>query len=402
MIKIIENGGITAPQGFKASGVAAGIRKKDKKDVAIVYSEVLAQGAAAYTINKFKAAPLQVTMENLSDGKLQAIVINSGVANACMGQQGLEDAKSMAEITAEALGMEAKNVAVASTGVIGVPLPMDIVKKGILDAVSKLSPSGGLCAAQAIMTTDLVKKEIACQLEIEGKTITIGAMAKGSGMIHPNMATMLAFITTDADVEADCLQKILKECTETTFNMISVDGDTSTNDMLVIMANGLAQNNKITIDSPQAEILKKGILEVCTQLAQMIARDGEGATKLIEVEVKGALSLEDARKGARSICSSSLVKSAIFGEDANWGRIITALGYSGAEVDPFLVDVYLGDLMMAEKGTGLKFDEDKARAILQEKDVKITVDLHLGEYSAKSWGCDLSYDYVKINAAYRT
>ena len=211
MIKIIENGGITAPQGFKASGVAAGIRKKDKKDVAIVYSEVLAQGAAAYTINKFKAAPLQVTMENLSDGKLQAIVINSGVANACMGQQGLEDAKSMAEITAEALGMEAKNVAVASTGVIGVPLPMDIVKKGILDAVSKLSPSGGLCAAQAIMTTDLVKKEIACQLEIEGKTITIGAMAKGSGMIHPNMATMLAFITTDADVEADCLQKILKE-----------------------------------------------------------------------------------------------------------------------------------------------------------------------------------------------
>ena len=402
MIKIIENGGITAPQGFKASGVAAGIRKKDKKDVAIVYSEVLAQGAAAYTINKFKAAPLQVTMENLSDGKLQAIVINSGVANACMGQQGLEDAKSMAEITAEALGMEAKNVAVASTGVIGVPLPMDIVKKGILDAVSKLSPSGGLCAAQAIMTTDLVKKEIACQLEIEGKTITIGAMAKGSGMIHPNMATMLAFITTDADVEADCLQKILKECTETTFNMISVDGDTSTNDMLVIMANGLAQNNKITINSPQAEILKKGILEVCTQLAQMIARDGEGATKLIEVEVKGALSLEDARKGARSICSSSLVKSAIFGEDANWGRIITALGYSGAEVDPFLVDVYLGDLMMAEKGTGLKFDEDKARAILQEKDVKITVDLHLGEYSAKSWGCDLSYDYVKINAAYRT
>ena len=402
MIKIIENGGITAPQGFKASGVAAGIRKKDKKDVAIVYSEVLAQGAATYTINKFKAAPLQVTMENLSDGKLQAIVINSGVANACMGQQGLEDAKSMAEITAEALGMEAKNVAVASTGVIGVPLPMDIVKKGILDAVSKLSPSGGLCAAQAIMTTDLVKKEIACQLEIEGKTITIGAMAKGSGMIHPNMATMLAFITTDADVEADCLQKILKECTETTFNMISVDGDTSTNDMLVIMANGLAQNNKITINSPQAEILKKGILEVCTQLAQMIARDGEGATKLIEVEVKGALSLEDARKGARSICSSSLVKSAIFGEDANWGRIITALGYSGAEVDPFLVDVYLGDLMMAKKGTGLKFDEDKARAILQEKDVKITVDLHLGEYSAKSWGCDLSYDYVKINAAYRT
>lgn len=402
MIKMIENGGITAPQGFQASGVVAGVRKKDKKDVALVYSEVMAQGAAVYTTNKFKAAPLQVTMDNLTDGKLQAMVINSGVANACMGQQGVEDAKSMAEITAGALGIQANDVAVASTGVIGMPLPMDIVKKGILDAARKLSPTGGLCAAQAIMTTDLVKKEIACQLEIEGQKITIGAMAKGSGMIHPNMATMLAFITTDANVEAPCLHKILKDCTETTFNMISVDGDTSTNDMLVIMANGLAQNPKITIDSPQAEVLKQGVLEVCTELAKMIARDGEGATKLIEVEVKGALSLEDARKGARAICSSSLVKAAVFGEDANWGRIVTALGYSGAEVDPFLVDVYLGDLMMAEKGTGLNFDEDKARAILQEKDVQITVDLHLGEDSAKSWGCDLSYDYVKINAAYRT
>lgn len=401
MIKIID-GGITSPKGFKASGVAAGIRKKDRKDVALVYSDVLSQGAGVYTINKFKAAPLQVTEKNLADGTLQAIVVNSGIANACMGLIGLKDAQEMTEITAQALNIKATDVAVASTGVIGVGLPMDTVKAGILNAASKLSYDGGLCAAQAIMTTDLVKKEVACQLELDGKTVTIGAMAKGSGMINPNMATMLGFITTDAQVESNCLQKILKDCTEATFNMISVDGDTSTNDMLVIMANGMAENAPITLDSPDMELFKAGVMEVCTILAKMISRDGEGATKLIEVEVKGALSLDDARKGALAICSSSLVKSAVFGEDANWGRIITALGYSGAEVDPLLVDVYLGDLLMAEKGTGLKFDEEKASAILKETDVKITVDLHLGDYSAKSWGCDLSYDYVKINAAYRT
>jgi glutamate N-acetyltransferase/amino-acid N-acetyltransferase len=395
-------GGITAPQGFKAAGVAAGIRKKEKKDVAIVYSQVPAQAAAVYTINKFKAAPLKVTAEHLADGIAQAMVINSGIANACMGQQGMESAKEMAEITAQVLNIKVDDVVVASTGLIGAPLPMDRLEQGIKEAAGKLSTKGGSCAAEAIMTTDLVKKEVAVQLELGEKQITIGAMAKGSGMIHPNMATMLGFITTDADVSAECLQKSLKTAVETSFNMISVDGDTSTNDMVVIMANGIAGNPQITLDNEYYEQFQAALTEICVILAKMIAQDGEGATKLIEVEVSGALSLEDARKAARTICSSSLVKSAIFGEDANWGRIITALGYSGAEVEPEKVDVYIGDLMMAENGTGLSFDEDKAGQILAQKEVIIKVDLKLGEFEAKAWGCDLSYDYVRINADYRT
>ncbi|MDK2824219.1 MAG: glutamate N-acetyltransferase / amino-acid N-acetyltransferase [Clostridia bacterium] len=395
-------GGITAPQGFKAAGVAAGIRKKEKKDVAIVYSQVPAQAAAVYTINKFKAAPLKVTAEHLADGIAQAMVINSGIANACMGQQGMESAKEMAEITAQVLNIKVDDVVVASTGLIGAPLPMDRLEQGIKEAASKLSTKGGSCAAEAIMTTDLVKKEVAVQLELGEKQITIGAMAKGSGMIHPNMATMLGFITTDADVSAECLQKSLKTAVETSFNMISVDGDTSTNDMVVIMANGIAGNPQITLDNEYYVQFQAALTEICVILAKMIAQDGEGATKLIEVEVSGALSLEDARKAARTICSSSLVKSAIFGEDANWGRIITALGYSGAEVEPEKVDVYIGDLMMAENGTGLSFDEDKAGQILAQKEVIIKVDLKLGEFEAKAWGCDLSYDYVRINADYRT
>jgi len=400
-MKIIE-GGVTAPQGFWAAGVAAGIRKKGKKDVAIVYSEVLAKAAAVYTINKFKAAPLKVTEEHLGNGVAQGIVINSGIANACMGQQGMDSAKKMAEIAATALKIKTEDMVVASTGLIGAPLPMDTLEKGIKEAAAVLSREGGLSAAEAIMTTDLVKKEIAVQLELGETTITIGAMAKGSGMIHPNMATMLGFITTDAAVEAGCLQKVLKEAVNTSFNMISVDGDTSTNDMVVLMANGMAKNPVITSDSQYYELFQKAITEICITLAKMIAKDGEGATKLIEVQVHGALSLEDARKAALAICSSSLVKSAIFGEDANWGRIVTALGYSGAEVDPDKVDVYLGDLLMAENGTGLSFDEDKASQILAQKEVILAVDLKLGQYEAKAWGCDLSYDYVRINADYRT
>ena len=395
-------GGITAPQGFKAAGVACGIRKSGKKDLALVYSQVPAQGAAVYTLNKFQAAPLQITREHLQDGIAQAIVVNSGVANACMGEQGLKSAKEMAQVAAEALQIKTEDVVVASTGVIGVPLPMDLVTKGIKEASKALSSDGGTDAAEAIMTTDLIVKEVACEVEIGGKTVTIGAMAKGSGMIHPNMATMLGFITTDANIESKCLQKVLQSATDASFNMISVDGDTSTNDMVVILANGLAGNPKITMESEHLQEFERAITDICTILAKKIAQDGEGATKLIEVEVTGALSLEDARKGARAICSSNLVKTAIFGEDANWGRIVTALVYSGAQVDPLKVDVYLGDLLVAQKGTGLYFDEEKAREILKQKEVKLKVDLNLGSAEAKAWGCDLSYDYVKINADYRT
>jgi glutamate N-acetyltransferase/amino-acid N-acetyltransferase len=396
------DGGITSPKGFKAAGVASGIRKKGRKDVALVYSEKPAQAAAVYTLNKFQAAPLQVTKEHLKDGIAQAIVVNSGVANACMGQQGLMSAKEMAQITADCLLIKAEDVVVASTGVIGVPLPMELITKGIKDASKALSYDGGADAAEAIMTTDLVKKEVACQLEIGGKTVTIGAMAKGSGMIHPNMATMLGFITTDASIESDCLQHVLKKATDASFNMVSVDGDTSTNDMVAILANGLAENPKITMESEYLKDFEAAVTEVCIRLAKMIAQDGEGATKLIEVEVVGAKSLEDARKGARAICSSNLVKAAIFGEDANWGRIVTAMGYSGAEVDPSIVDVYIGELLVAEKGTGLKFDEEKASQILKQKEIKLKVDLNLGSEEATAWGCDLSYDYVKINADYRS
>ncbi|MFZ7104453.1 MAG: bifunctional glutamate N-acetyltransferase/amino-acid acetyltransferase ArgJ [Peptococcaceae bacterium] len=400
-MKIVD-GGITAPIGYKAAGVAAGIRKKGRKDIAIVYSEVPAKAAAVYTINKFKAAPLKVTADNLADTTAQAMVINSGIANACMGRQGMETAKKMAEIAGEALQIKSQDVVVASTGLIGAPLPMDRLEAGIKEAAGALSKEGYGCASEAIMTTDLVKKELAVTIELGGKEVTIGAMAKGSGMIHPNMATMLGFITTDANIEPQCLTKILKDAVKMSFNMITVDGDTSTNDMVVLMANGKAENPLITLDSDFHEPFQDVINQVCIMLAKMIAQDGEGATKLLEIFVKGALSVDDARLAARSICSSSLVKSAIFGQDANWGRIVTALGYSGAEVDPDKVDVFIGDLMMAENGTGLSFDEDQASKILAEKEVTVTVDLKLGEQEAKSWGCDLSYEYVRINADYRT
>lgn len=398
----IITGGITAPKGYKGAGVAAGIRKKGKKDVAVIFSEVPAKTTAVYTKNKFQAAPLKVTAENLTDGMAQALVINSGIANACMGQKGMIAAKKMADITGEALNINPKDVVVASTGLIGVPLPLDILEKGIKKGAASLAKDGSSSAAEAIMTTDLVKKEVALKIELAGQEITIGAMAKGSGMIHPNMATMLGFITTDANIDSSCLKKVLKDAVDMTFNMITVDGDTSTNDMVVLMANGKAENTLITLESDFYEPFQEAINLVCKTLAKMIAQDGEGATKLLEVSVKGALSLTDARKAARAICSSSLVKSAIFGEDANWGRIVTALGYSGAQVDPEKVDVFIGDLIMAENGEGLNFDEKKAAKILAEKEVKITVDLKLGGVQAQAWGCDLSYDYVRINADYRT
>lgn len=401
-------GGVTVVKGFKASGVHAGIKAgSTKRDIALIYSEFPAVAAGVFTLNKVKAAPLIVTQERLAQKPFaQAVVVNSGNANACTGEQGIEDAKEMAALVAQGLGIEEDLVMVTSTGVIGVNLPMEVLRKGIPLAVAELNEDGGALAAEAIMTTDLFAKEYAAKTEIGGQTVTFGAMAKGSGMIHPNMATMLGFITTDAKISPEALQVALKAATAASFNMISVDGDTSTNDMVVVMANGLAGNKEINLGTSQYDEFLKALTEVCVQLSKAIARDGEGATKLLEVQVKGAPKLEDARKAAMAVIKSSLVKTAIHGEDANWGRILAAVGYSGAEFDPNLVDIYLqssaGKERMAEKGRGLVFDEAKAKKILEEKEIIILIEMNQGESEATAWGCDLSYDYVRINADYRS
>ena len=396
------NGGVTAPKGFKASGVCAAIKKPGIKDLAIIYSEVVANAAGVFTTNKIKAAPLTLTMENLSDGRAQALIVNSGNANACTGSEGYTNALETIKVTAECLGVNEKDTLVTSTGVIGVQLPMEKIIAGIPAAVKALNVQGGKDAAEAIMTTDSAPKEIALELELSGGKVTIGAMAKGSGMIHPNMATMLGFVTTDANMEQGALQKALKFVTNKSFNMISVDGDTSTNDMVVAMANGLAENTQISEGSQDFELFQKALEYICVALAKQIAADGEGATKLLEVSIENAPTEEDAKKAAMAVTKSSLVKTAVYGEDANWGRVIAAVGYSGADFDPAKVDIYLGDEKMAEDGCGLVFDEAKAKKILEEKEVTIRVDLKVGKKKAVAWGCDLSYDYVKINADYRT
>ena len=394
-------GGVTAPKGYLAAGIHCGI-KKQKLDLAVIYSTTPAAGAGVFTTNKVKAAPLLVTMDNLARGQAQAVVVNAGNANACTGEQGLADAREMINLLAAGLNINPWEVVVTSTGVIGVPLPMDKVRSGIGEAISQLSPQGGAKAAEAIMTTDTFAKELAISFEINGVEAKMGAMAKGSGMIHPNMATMLGFITTDVSIEAGALQKALQEATAQSFNMITVDGDTSTNDMVTIMANGLAGNREIKVGTPEFMVFQEALNHVAVQLAKLIAKDGEGATKLLEVQVKNAKTLADARKGALAIAKSSLVKTAIFGEDANWGRILCALGYSGADFDPAKVDIAIGDEMMAINGAGLAFDEGRAKEILSEKQVTIYVDLKDGIEQAIAWGCDLSYDYVKINGSYRT
>lgn len=395
-------GGITAPKGFLAAGVAAQIRKKGRRDLALIKSVVPATAAALYTQNRVKAAPVLVTREHLKSGRAQVIVVNSGNANACTGEQGMLDARRMAEITGGVLGLDPKMVMVASTGVIGLPLPMEKIERGIALAAASLSDGGGAAAAEAIMTTDTTVKECAVRLTIGGREVTIAGMAKGSGMIHPNMATMLSFLTTDAAVEQGFLQQTLKWVGDRTYNAVTVDGDTSTNDMVIILANGMAGNRPLAGDDEDSLLFRNVLLVVCTELARMIARDGEGASKLIEVRVKGALCEEDGRTIARSVAGSNLVKSAVFGEDANWGRIICAAGYSGVAFDPELVDIYLGELPVAEKGCALDFDEEAARTILQQREVVITLDLNQGEAEGIAWGCDLSFDYVRINAQYRT
>lgn len=405
LFKIVANGSVTSAQGFSAGGLHCGLKKTERHDLGAVVCEVPAAAAAVYTTNVFQAAPIKVTKDSLANGgRLRAVIVNSGNANACTGKQGEEDAYSMRNVFAETIGVEPHLVAVASTGVIGELLKMDKVYAGIKQLPSQLDDSdqGAEDFSQAILTTDLVKKTIAVELEIDGKKVTIGGAAKGSGMIHPNMATMLGFVTTDANIEPDMLQKLLREVTDVSFNMITVDGDTSTNDMLIALASGLAGNDALTESHPAWQAFKSALTYVCVDLAKAIARDGEGATKLVEVRVHGAVHNEAAQAIAKTIIGSSLVKSAVFGADANWGRIIAAVGRAGQPVNPETVDISLGDIVTLRQSAPVAFDEDQALEYLKGDTVVITVNLNMDNGQAVAWGCDLTYDYVRINAAYRT
>jgi glutamate N-acetyltransferase/amino-acid N-acetyltransferase len=403
---VIPDGSITLPKGFKAGGLHCGLKKTDRHDLGAIWCEVEAAAAGVFTTNLFQAAPLLVTRESLAtgQGKLRAVLVNSGNANACTGKQGEADARQMRASLAEQLGVEPHQVAVASTGVIGELLKMDRVSEGIRQLPGKLRDDrkGGDDFCQAILTTDLVQKTSCVSVQIDGQTVTIAGAAKGSGMIHPNMATMLGFVTTDAVIGPSLLQELLREVTNVTFNMITVDGDTSTNDMLLIMASGLAGHRELTREHPDFAAFAAGLRHVCTELAKAIARDGEGATKLIETVVSGAVSDAAAAAIAKTIIGSSLVKSAMFGADANWGRIIAAVGRAGQPVNIETVDIRIGDIVVLEQSRPIPFDEDAALAYLKGDTVHIYVDLHMGEGRATAWGCDLTYDYVRINAAYRT
>jgi len=408
-LKIIS-GGINSPKGFSSTGNFVGIKNKiSKMDLAIVFSDAPAIAAAVFTTNIVKAAPVLWNQAIISDkGKVQAMIITSGNANACTGEIGIKHTEMIAEQASEVLKIKPKEVIIASTGVIGVPLPIEKICDGIKTNYLKLGNSelDAYLAAEAIMTTDTYSKQIAVEIEIDNKKVHIGGMAKGSGMIHPNMATMLSFITTDIDIDQALLQKLLNEIVIDTYNMISVDGDTSTNDQVTVLANGMAENKKITEEDGNYHIFKSAFLHVNTYLAKQIVHDGEGATKFITVNIEGAASKNDAQKLGKSIISSNLVKTAFFGEDANWGRIMTAMGYSGVEFDPELVSIHFTDnistIDVLIKGKPIAFDEEIALEILKKKEIIVNITLQEGDASATAWGCDLSYDYVKINGDYRT
>ena len=404
-MKMIQ-GGVTAAKGFQANGVHCGIRKNhSKKDLALIVSEKKAAAAAVYTTNLVKGAPLTVTKNNISDGYAQAVICNSGNANTC-NANGIEIAERMCALVAAKTGIAANDVVVASTGVIGQPLSIDPIAGGMDALVAGLSAENGSAAAQAIMTTDTVSKEIAVEFTLGGKTCRMGGIAKGSGMIHPNMATMLVFITTDAAIAPAMLQKALSHDIANTFNMLSVDGDTSTNDMVTVLANGMAENPEITEEGEDFTLFMQALNTITVQLCRMIAGDGEGATKLLECIVTGADTEEAAKKCAKSVICSSLLKAAMFGADANWGRVLCAIGYSGADVDVTKIGVSFrsaaGTILVCENGAGVPFSEEIAKQILLEKEIEILVTLGEGSYGASAWGCDLTYDYVKINGDYRT
>lgn len=404
--KFIE-GSVTAPKGFTAAGVCASVKpsNKTKRDVALIYCEKKCTAAAVYTKNLVKSSAILVTQNHLADGYAQAVIVNSGNANTC-NADGVEKAEKMCSLAADALGVDSDDVIVASTGVIGQVLPIEPIEKGVAMMKGNLSKEGGTDAAEAIMTTDTVKKEMAMEMTLGGKTVTVGGIAKGSGMIHINMGTMLSFVTTDAAISSEMLYEALKEAVEDSYNMVSVDGDTSTNDTLAIMASGLAGNPEITEKNQDYRDFVEGITEAFKQLAKKLAGDGEGATKLLICTVTGAKTKKDAVMVSKSVICSSLLKAAMFGADANWGRVLCAVGYSGADVDVTKVDVDFkslnGEIAVCRNGAGIEFSEEKAKEILLEKEIEILVNVGDGEGKAQAYGCDLTYDYVKINGDYRT
>lgn len=394
--------GVTFAKGFTAAGVKAGIKKSGNLDVAVIYTKTQAVVAGTFTQNKVAAAPVYVSKEVVATGTAHAIVANAGCANACTGQQGLDDAHKMAQIAADELGVNADDVIVGSTGVIGVNLPMDKLEAGIKDAVANLSADGSGNAGRAIITTDTHSKSVTCEFELSGKTVRMGAIAKGSGMIRPNMATMLCYITTDIAIDQALLQKAVSGCVEKSFNMISVDGDMSTNDMVIVLANGEANNAKITEENADYQIFFDKLMMLCTELAKQIAADGEGASKFLTINVKGAKSFSDAKTVGMAIANSPLVKTAFFGEDPNWGRVICAVGYSGADMVPEKTVVKFGGITIFANGTGATYDEKALAHVMKEKDIVIDIELNMGQEDATVWSCDLSYEYVKINGEYHT
>jgi glutamate N-acetyltransferase/amino-acid N-acetyltransferase len=400
--KIIRDGAITSPKGFSASAVDAGIKAPHEHaaDLGLLYSEAPCTAAGLFTTNVVKAAPVILCQKVLGNNRAQALIVNSGYANACTGQKGHNDAAEMGGLAAEKLRIAPDDVLVASTGVIGRLLPMDRIKAGITSI--SLSPEGGHDFAQAMMTTDTFPKEVAVSTQIGNDTITIGGAAKGAGMIHPNMATFLSFITTDASIEVGLLEQALRRAVDISFNMVTIDGDTSTNDMVLLLANGMATSSMLQSGTSEAADFEAALQEVCLHLAKEVARDGEGATRLIEVTVNGAATVDDARRASRTIASSPLVKTAVHGCDPNWGRIMAALGRSGAEVSEDKVDIYVGDICLVRSGCGAEFDEGEAKAKFVSSVVPLTVSLNLGNEAATAWGCDLSHDYVTINSAYTT
>ncbi len=394
--------GVTYAKGFKAAGVKAGIKKSGNLDVAVIYTEKGAAIAGTFTQNKVAAAPVYVSKETVATGTAHAIVANAGCANACTGQQGLDDAHKMAQITADALGVKADDVIVGSTGVIGVTLPMDKMEAGIKDAVANLSEDGSSNAGNAIITTDTHSKAVTSTFTIAGKEVHMGAIAKGSGMIRPNMATMLCYITTDVAIDQKLLQKALSACVEKSFNMISVDGDMSTNDTVVVLANGAAGNEKIAYEDDNYHVFFENLMDLCIEIAKEIAADGEGASKFLTINVKGAKSFADAKLVGMTVANSPLVKTAFFGEDPNWGRVICAVGYSGADMIPENTVVKFGGITIFANGTGAQFDEKALAKVMKATNIVIDIELNMGDFDATVWTCDLSYEYVKINGEYHT
>ncbi len=397
-----SNGGITAPIGFTASGVSAGIKKKGGLDIAMVFSEITASAAGIFTLNKVRGHSLDLCENNLNDGKARCIFINSGNANACLGPSGYNDAISIAAKCSAELGILPNDVLTGSTGIIGHPLPMVKILPAITNACSSLSSYGGSKSALAILTTDTYPKEVAVSFFLNSKKVTIGGMAKGSGMIHPNMATMIGVLTTDANISYQLLKIFLKKSSDKSFNRISVDGDTSVCDKILILANGLSGTDEIKPNTPEADLFLAALTAVSVKLAKLIAADGEGATKLIEIHVKNALTPEDAHKAAKAIANSPLVKTAFYGEDANWGRILTAAGYSGADFNPDITSISIGPLNLFKNGLAISFDETEAKEVLKKKNITVIVDFSNGTFDTTVWTCDLSHDYIDINANYRT